>query len=170
MTYDLELKLESGAYLQMLMFDNSEHRWIFSNRYIKRKNDEKLEEPKLVNDTTLLVNYNNGESQDIKLTMDIVRPDKRIKAFFEGEDIPKDSRIFLEIPYKKTNNLYKMSEIQIGSKILNFNNQKEGLVKSVEFPFPLKDIIENEFGSYKVPFLRNDGTESFFEFSENYSR
>ena len=170
--YNINLDLESGASLKMLLFDSKEHRWIFEYRYVFPDSGEKLEEPKLINDTKLVVNYENGAAQDIRLTMNTIRRDRVGKKFYLGVDISKNSKLCIEFLYEKKDDLYRLNCIDLGLKRgkIDLSSQKEGLVKPFDFPFPIKDRIENEFGEYKVPFLRKNGEEAFFEFPKNYRK
>jgi hypothetical protein len=169
--YKVELELASGANLEMLMFSDTEHRWIFKHRYMHPEKRERLEKPTLVNDTTLVVNYDGGVAQDCNLTMNIVRPDKRGKRYFLGVDISEGSHLFAEFIYEKQGDLYRMKAVDLGMHgRVDLDSLCEGLVKPVDFPFPLKDSVENEFGVYRVPFLRNDGEQAFFEFPKDYRK
>jgi len=115
------------------------------------------------------VNYDSGHAQDCNLTMDITRPDKRGKQYFVGVDISKGSHLFAEFVYGKEGDLYRIKEVDLGihGKV-DLDSLEKGLVKQIDFPFPLKDQIENEFGIYRVPFLKNDEQTAFFEFPRQY--
>jgi len=168
--YKIELTLEGGANLNILIFNNTEHRWIFKNRYVLRKKDKQRGKPSLVNNTTLVVDYDSGYAQDCNLSMNIIRPDRRGKRYFAGVDISKGSHLFVEFIYEKTGDLYRMKKVDLGIHgSVDLDSSGKGLVKQVNFPFPLKDQIENEFGTYRVPFLKNDGQTAFFEFPRQYS-
>ena len=166
--YEINLDLDSGAGLRILLFNDSEHRWLFDYRYTKRP--EKLRKPVLVNDINLLVDYMNGVSQKCELSMNMVHPHKLGKDNFLGVDVSKGAKLFVEFLYKKEKGLYRMSQTRIGNKILHSTNQEEGLVKQIDFPFPLKDVVENEFGFYEIPFLDNEGKEAYFQFPEDCRR
>ena len=103
--------------------------------------------------------------------MDITRPDKKGKEFFLGVDISKDSHLYIEFVYEKGERLYRMKSVQMGArKRIDLDELGEGLVRQANFPFPLKDCIENEHGVYQFPFLKNDGEIAFFEFPDNYQK
>ncbi len=169
--YKAELRLDSSADLEMLIFNDKEHRWIFRHRYTHPENRERLEKPTLVNDTRLVVNYGCGIAKDCNLFMDIVRPDRRGKEYIYGVDISKGSRLILEFVYEKQDDLFRMKTLIVGAgKRVDLDSFGEGLVKPVDFPFPLKDRLESESGVYKVPFLKGNGEQAFFEFPQVYRR
>jgi len=169
--YEINLLLDTGAQLKMVLFSDTEHRWIFKHRGVYPEAQERSAQPLLVNDTTLVVDYDGGVAQDCRLTMDIIRPDRRGKTYFLGVDISEGSRLFAEFQYEKQGDVYRMKTIDLGSHgRVELDALGEGLVKPVEVPFPLKDRVENEFGKYRIPFLKSDGEQAFFQFPRNYRR
>lgn len=170
MEYKINLKLESGANLEMLLFSSTEHRWIFGYNYTSPERRKIGENPFLANDTTLVVNYNKGTAQDIELSMDMIKPHKGGKEFLWGVDVSKDSRMYLGFQYERKGDLFQMKTVNMGIRHINLDELGPGLVKPANLPFPLKDIIENKYGVYKVPFLRNDGEVANFEFPQRYCK
>jgi len=167
--YKVELELASGANLEMLMFSDTEHRWIFKHRYMHPENRKRLEDSILVNDTTLVVDYEGGVAQGCNLTMNIIRPDKRGKKYLGGVDISKGSHLFLEFVYEKQEDIYRMKTADLGAhERVDLGSLSEGLVKPIDFP--LKDRVENKFGVYSIPFIGKDGKQALFEFPEDYRR
>lgn len=166
--YKIELPWGDEAVLNIHLFNSSEHRWKFKHRYTE--SGEKIGEPKIVNNLSLLVDYLDGVSQECELNMDIIRPENRGKVFFAGVDISPNSHIILGITYEKQESgIYLMTKVDMGRHgVINLKNEKGGLIKAVDFPFPVKDRIENESGFYYVPFLERTGRESSFRFPENY--
>jgi hypothetical protein len=63
--YEINLNLECGAKLRILLFSNREHRWIFEHRFMQKEKQERLEKPTLVNDTTLVVDYEKGIAKNV---------------------------------------------------------------------------------------------------------
>ena len=179
--YEVSLDLENDVNLKMLFFDNfgqgwDEHRWIFNHNY-KGEEGEKGK-PIITNETKLIVDYKDGISQNCELTMNVYFPERLEKEYFVGVDISPNSHHFLQFLYKKQNNGFLMDEIRVGvdktikrDEMLEMKNQdKQGLVKLAvfDFPFPLKDLILNDYGKYEVPFLNKENEESFFTFPEEY--
>ena len=70
----------------------------------------------------------------------------------------------------KTVEQYRLKTASIGARRIDLDDLGKGLVKPVEFPFPVQECIENDFGKYKFPFLRSNSEESFFEYPANYRR
>jgi len=167
--YKIELGLADGVNLEMLIFGPSEHRWIFYKRFVSPENRRLSKDLILVNETTLTVNYDDGLAQKCNLVMNITRQDRKGKSYFLGVDISDGAHLFAEFIYEKQGNLFRMKAIDLGSHgKIDVNSLGQGLVRTPDFPFPLKDRIENESGVYRVPFLKRIGEEAFFEFPENY--
>ena len=168
--YKIFLDLDNEARLEMLLFSHEEHRWLFRHHFVSPAG-RRLGKPDMINDTTLSVNYDNGVAGEINVAMDIVFPKRMGKTFLYGLDISKDSHLFVEFEYEKKGLLYQMKSIEAGNHgRLDFGDVKDGLVKQVNFPFPVRDRVEIESGTYRVPFLRSTGEEALFEFPEDYRR
>ncbi len=169
--YGIKLRLDTGATLEMLLFSETEHRWIFKHRCVYPEALERSAQPLLVNHTTLVVDYDGGVAKDCKLSMDIIRPDRRGKTYFLGVDISEGSHLFAEFQYEKQGDIYRLKTIDLGSHgRVELDALGEGLVKPVEVPFPIKDRVENEYGAYKIPFLKINGEQAFFQFPRDYRR
>jgi|SRR3989338_10199941 len=165
--YKINLRLENEARLEMILFSTKEHRWIFRHHYTSPVK-ERGEKPEIVNDTTLAVNYDKGIAEGINLFMNIVFPHRRGQTYWAGLDISKNSLVGVEFKYEKQGRLFRMIQADAGIYgKLELDKLQAGLMKPVEFPFPLKDKVELE-GEYRVPFLKNDGEIAFFSFPENY--
>ncbi len=168
------LRLASGANLDILVFDEPgavQHRWIFKYRYEYPEGRQRLEVPELINDTTLVIEYEDGISQEVQLRMNMVFPEKRGKMFLWGVDVSENSILNAEFIYEKQGLLYRMKTFEWGlGKRMELDKLAPGLVKPVNFPFPLKDRLEPEYGTYKVPFLRTGDEEASFDFPANYQR
>ncbi|MBI3334773.1 hypothetical protein HYZ97_04775 [Candidatus Pacearchaeota archaeon] len=169
--YEINLELEDDCKLRILLFNGEEHRWIFSHNYTHPARPQPGKVPRLINATTLVVNYDKGIAQGINLSMKIERPDKRGKAFYLGIDVSPESYYFIEFEYEKQGDLFRMSSIEprLGQKI-RLDSLGEGLVKPVQFPFPLEDRVKKEHGEYKVPFLSRQRRISHFVFPAKYQR
>jgi len=169
----VKLELPDGSKLDKLIFNHIEHRWIFENYFSFPEQRQLGENPELVNTTKLVINYENGIAKDCDLSMDIIMPNKRGKTYFVGVDISKDSHLFAQFKYEKQNGLYKLKLIDLGMHgRVDLDSLEGGLMPSGEgqFPFPLLDPVINEQGVYKIPFLKSNSEEAFFEFPENYRK
>ena len=129
-------------------------------------------EPCLINNISCYVNYLDGIAQKCSLSMDIKRPDKRGKEFWYGIDVSPGSQICLEMEYERQDNLFvaNTGNLRCNGSNLDLLPKTPGLVKPIEFPFPVTDRIEKNLGKFHVPFLRNDGQIDNFEFPESYKR
>jgi hypothetical protein len=171
--YEFKLELANNSSLEMLMFSEMEHRWIFKNRYSHPKSQKVREKPTLINDTTLVVNYVEGVAKEINLVMDITNLDKRGQEYYLGVDISPNSHLNLEFIYERMGDLFRMKTLVWGvGKSVEIDSLGKGLVKPIDFPFPIKDRVENEFGIYRVPFLndKDNDAQVFFEFPRDYRR
>ncbi len=170
--YKIELPY-GEAHLEILLFSDVEHRWIFTHNYLKRETDDGRSKPMLTNKTRLVVNYDDGIAAGIELSMDIKRPDKRGKVYWHGLDISPESHLFVEFCYEKQGELFRMKTIQTGiGKRFDLEELSKGNlpVKPIEFPFPLRDRVEHELGDYNIPYLANNETVSFFRFPRSYRK
>lgn len=170
--YKIELPY-GEAHLDILLFNDIEHRWIFTHNYLKRQSAERNAQPILTNKSCLVVNYNLGQVSGIELSMDIKRPDKRGQVYYLGVDISPNSHMFVEFKYEKQGELFRMKSIQTSTSQrvdLDALAKSQVPMKKFEFPFPLKDRVERELDGYKVPFMQNNGVESFFVFPAEYKK
>jgi len=167
--YSIHIPVASGARLEIRLFNESEHRWFFRHTF-QSSVAQRREKPSIVNTMQLCVDYQEGISQECRLSMDIIRPERRGKTYLYGVDVSEGSHLFVTFYYEKQRDFYRMKKVDMGSRIVDLDTLGEGLLQRIEFPFPVKDRIENEFGTYKVPFLRKEGEEAFFEFPENYQK
>lgn len=170
--YKISFTQENGADLQLRMYNAHEHRWFFKYRYIEKENRHDV---KFVNDISLSVNYINGTCTSCDLDMHMIFPERLDKVHIFGVDVSPNSKIFLQLIYKKIQNenespMLKISSIQIGNKFIDCDKDTNELIKPINIPFPILDRIIMDFGKYKVPFIKNDGKETYIEFPEIYSR
>lgn len=170
LAYNIELALASGASLEILMFSHTEHRWLFQYKYSSAGQMSET----LINDIVLRIDYDEGISKLCRLTMDMVCPERRGKQYFFGLDISEGSHIFLEFLYKRQKHSYDLITIRSGNSAINLDSStvEKGLTKIINtsFPFPFERTLRSEFGIYKVPFLKVDGTLSYFEFPDDCRR
>ncbi len=171
---EYKISLPQGeARLDILLFSDVEHRWIFTHNFLKRQSEERNAQPILTNKTCLVVDYDRGIVSGMELSMDIKRPDKRGQVYWLGIDISPESHLFVEFKYEKQGDLFRMKTIKTGvGQIFNLDSLAESNLprRPFEFPFPLKDRVERDAEGYKVPFLKNDGTAAYFIFPGNYKK
>lgn len=172
MQYKIPIDFGDGALLDIHLFNDTEHRWIFKHEFIKSERKELSTKVTIANDSRLYVNYEKGLAKDVKLSMNIRQPQKMGKKYFLGVDISEGSKLYLEFLYEKKDQLYNLTSIDMGSHgIIDLTKEKDSLVKQQEFMFPVANPIEREFdgfGDYRVPFLKNNGEKGFFKFPESY--
>jgi len=165
--YEINLELKSGASLTQLLFDHSEHRWIFEYTYDERKGRKLL----FRNDYKLYVDYQEGLINRVNLTMNMVYPEKLGKQFLFGVDISQGSKLFIEFEYEMLTNeeelLFQLNSMQIGATQYIDFKQDPGLFTPIDYPFPVNDKVNNEFGEFKVPFKNSNGFIDNFRFPKS---
>jgi hypothetical protein len=167
--YSISHDLASGASLEILFFDRFQGRWIFKYRYIEYPSSDKpvdrSAKPDLVNEITVYVDYLRGLATSLDMSMHIVWPKRRGKAFAYGMDISPGSQVNLRFVYRREV-AYRLSKVHVGaSRVIDFDIEDRGaLVRQIDLPFPVLDILESEFGRFSVPFIDNDGREQNFVF------
>lgn len=60
--------------------------------------------------------------------------------------------------------VFRLATGQIGARKLQLFSDKPGLIKQVELPFPIPDLIEPSHGTYSVPFKLNNESIAQFQF------
>lgn len=167
-----DLRLASGALMNIRVFDEPgayEQKIWFSYMYRAPQDRKPGETPDLENKTTLTVEYDDGIAQDCTLDMDAVFPKRLGKVVVRGMDVTPGARINIRFNYKKQNGIYrlKMIDCGLGRKKEIPECEEEGLVKQVNFPFPVRMSVEKVYGGYCFPFLRNDNVFDNFTFMDN---
>lgn len=160
--HEIHLDLASGAKLTLLYFSDIEMRWIFSHRYIGEKDPGTA--PEVVNDVKLVAEYERGLLlPQLILTMHVVVPSRLGREFFVGVDISPGAKTYLEFSYTRTSDTYRLVEICKGARErVRLDGDAKGLVKPIEFPFPILDRIPIEHATLRVPFRTNTGTVAHF--------
>lgn len=181
MEHQIDLDLESGARLQLLLFSATEQTWTFKYRYIEHEGEAIRGKVVLLNDYTLVVRYENGEVSGsgkpmpgddrptfpVSLWMNVVFPKKMGQVYAYGMDISPGSKGFFQFEYGALGDSLLLREIRVGaSKRMEIKSlpDSQALIKQLPFPFPVLDKIEPEFGKYSVPFFRSDGGVRHFGF------
>jgi len=169
--HEIKLLLASGAKLKLLYFSDREQRWIFSYRYgLTTRNGEA---PDVVNDVQLMANYECGVlASPIVLSMHVIFPERLGQRYWAGVDISPGAKTYLEFNYERRAEEFRLAEICKGAnqRMQLGEDTRLGLIRQVQFPFPVLDRVCLEFGKYKVPFLTNSGANAEFELPERTLR
>jgi hypothetical protein len=179
--HEVTLSLASGATLKLLYFSDREQRWIFSYDYFGEKHLRPA--PEIVNKTKLTVNYEAGVlASPLLLSMHIIVPERLGQKFFAGMDISPGAKTYLEFTYERDvlpsvvggaerSVSYRLVEICKGARErVRLADVDPGLIRPIEFPFPVPDRIGVDFGVLRVPFRTNAGSTAFFDFPERTLR
>jgi hypothetical protein len=170
LNYRVDLELDNNVKLTQHLFNNKEHRWIFSHLYTLREDNERFGKVILTNELKLVVNYDLGVANDFYVTMNINRLDRKRKQFLAGMDISPNSHMYTDFKYEKREGFFQLVTIDSGRRgIINLNDNEEGLVKKFEFPFPVLDRVENDYGTYRYPFRSENEEIKHIFFQEKYS-
>ncbi len=165
--------LASGAHLKVQIPSLEEQVWIFQYRYHRRNEHRRID---LVNDVQLEVPYLDGfvEARPaefrrrLTLSMNVVLPAKLGVRFFLGVDISPDAKTFLQFHYEpdpKNEEVLRLVEVEVGAQHqFRLDAMPDGLIRPIDFPFPVQDTILPEFGDYRVPFLDREGQIAYFVF------
>lgn len=168
--HEITLGLASGATLKLLYFSDREQRWIFSYTYVGDKAPGKA--PDIVNDVRLTANYTDGTIADrFELSMHVIVPERLGQRSFAGVDISPGAKTYLEFIYERDGSAYRLVEICKGAQdVVRLADQKPAIIRPVEFPFPVPDRIEIEFGTLHIPFRTNEDTFAHFDLRERTLR
>lgn len=124
------------------------------------------EAPKLACETKLQLEYVSAKLASLKLTMNVIVPERLGKDYWAGMDISPGAKTFLEFVYEpvgtgpKTPPKWKLVEVWKGIQRHDLRTMAAGLMKSIDFPFPVPDEIVCDFGRYEVPY-RDTPPESY---------
>ena len=166
LVHDITVDLASGARLTLLYFSDTEIRWIFAHDYV----GEKLpgQTPDLVNKLRLTADYAQGVLADtLVLSMHVVVPSRLGREYFVGVDISPGAKTYLEFTYRREpdeQGPYVLVEICKGARDrVRLDPSMPGLMRPIEFPFPVPDRLFVEHGRLLVPFLTNNGVVHHFK-------
>lgn len=182
------LRLDSGAWLKLLVFSMQEQTWVFTYRY-RKFNPENDRQVDVVNDYRLVVPYLNTtlnftqperlEPNRVTLSMNVILPQRLGQVYYVGVDISPGAKTFIQFHYEPVSEpviedksqpplggqVLRLVEMEVGAtKRIRLNEQKPALMKPIDFPFQVLDRLVPRFGVYYVPFLDEDGKEQHFEF------
>ena len=172
--YNYNLDLERGVNLNLHIFSPEEQRWIFS--YEQLEYDEREGRKKTLvfrNKYKVVANYQKGLLSDtLDITMDMVWPERRGKVFTWGLDISPNSKLFVEFKYKRMpEGHFRLKTIIAGAgKRFDVEGDESGnaLLKKVELPVPINDIIECDLNKcFNVPFVNDGGNLDNFIIMES---
>jgi hypothetical protein len=166
MDFDWTVPWEGDAELRTLVFEDETARWIFKHRYVKRVD---LREVQLLNDTTLTVEYTDGEASAMNLTMHVVIPARLGQKYLFGMDISPGAKTFLEFSYELRSGSFQLTEITKGAST-RLSLDSPGLTKGIKFPFPVPGGVEEEDGKFNVSYLRSGALLGKFTFPRSIVR
>lgn len=158
--HKISLDLCSGARLAVHYFSDHEARWIFAYDYAGT--------PDIVNETRLVANYTAGLlDQELVLTMHVIVPARLGQEFYVGVDISPGAKTYLTFRYGCSvlvPDTYTLVEICKGvHDRVRLDETEPGLVRPIEFPFPVPDRLYFEHDKLHVPFLTNAGSINYFD-------
>lgn len=172
MDYKINLELVNNVDLSIYQFNNKDHRWILEHSYSNpyNPNPAKRVKPIITINYRIIINYARGIIQDMELTMEVTRHDRRGHEFFAGIDISQNSKAFFQFFYKVKEKVLKLSRIETTEG--KFDLEKEGAqpVKLRNYPFPLLESIENVYGIYEVPYMNLLLQESHVSIPHRYDQ
>jgi hypothetical protein len=159
----IDLHLASGAQLTILSFSDRESRWLFSYTY--RSQNDPGEVPDIVNEVKLTADYRDGLlAPAFVLAMHVVIPTRLGRRYFAGLDISPGAKTYLEFSYERTE-VYRLVEICKGaSERVRIDMSAPSIVRPIEFPFPVPDQLDMDYGRVNVPFRTNSGAFNHFTF------
>lgn len=167
----LRFPLAGGGAVRVLAFNLREWALEWHYIYTKRDGDEPHGDVVLYNEMRVHARFTDGKIDDkLTVTMHVVLPQRLGREFFAGVDISPGAKTFLEFGYARKGSAFCLIEIVQGAggpgkhwTIDTPEMPRAGLRKQIDFPFPVLDRIELRYGSYEVPFLRDDGLIEHFD-------
>ena len=118
----VDLPLDCGANLRMLMHPWGEHRWLFQHQYISRR--ERLDVD-VVCEWQCLVDYRQGVLQPwLDLSMNIIIPERLGKVYIYGADISPGAKTYLCFKYEMhTDGTFRLQTVQRGARdVMSFKD------------------------------------------------
>lgn len=167
----LRFPLAGGGTVRVRAFDQREWTLEWYHVYTKRDGDEPRGDAVLYNEMRVRARFTDGKISDkLTVTMHVVLPQRLGREFFAGVDISPGAKTFLEFGYTRKGSAFCLVEIVQGAggpgerwTIDTPETPQAGLLKQIDFPFPVLDRIELRYGCYEVPFLRDDGSIGHFD-------
>ena len=157
----MDFRLEDGIRLRLLQHSMAESKRIYEYTYRHKTPDGRNVD--VYNEWKLTVPYTNGIVGDkIELSMHIVLPERLGKEFAWGVDISPGAKTYVEFDYRRVNpdevlSPWRLDEVRVGSRKTYRFDVGPGLIRPVEFPFPVPDLISVEHNAVAFPvLLKND--------------
>ncbi len=165
--YEILLDLADGVKLKIHLFNRFEQRWIFTFNYLKKLEGER--QPQVVNELRLVIDYNHGVATVCSLSMNIIIPKRLGQHFLYGMDVSPGAKTFLQFIYEKVEaadqQYFQLVAIEKGAtQKIDLKTLAPGLMKPIEFPFPILDRIMLRGNIFQVPFLGYNDQDNDFEF------
>lgn len=169
--YRLDFRLKDDIFLKIIYDSEFEQRWIYDYEMQYRKDGSSIGNPDVVNKNKVNVKYIDGTINSLKTSMEIIIPPNRGKIIIAGLDISPNSHFYLEFIYQKQGDSFIIDEVFRDSNLIynSKSKEKEGIIKSNNIPFPIKDEVKNEFGTFFIPYLDSNLKQKFFEIREKYT-
>jgi hypothetical protein len=175
LVYQISLLLANQSHLEMILFSHRHQRWIMTYNYRQYPEGQTHGQPDLVNEIKLVVEYLDGVVASVGLSMHVIFPNRLGQVYAYGADISPGAKTFLQFHYEKavltesSHFFFRLIGLEIGcGKKFDLRpsttGQAGGLIKPVNFPFPVLDRIEKDCGQFKIPFLDNNQEIRHFEF------
>lgn len=171
--FKYKFNLENGV-KAALIFDShcSEQSVInYDYNYTKMKGRRNVE---LVIEQNVHAHYIEGIITDnFNVTYHIINPSNLGKIYFLGVDISTDSKVFLDISYKK-NELgdFCISEIRKGIQLIYSadSNDDKSILSQIVSPLDIETVIKNKSGYFEIPLAMSDSEDRLFiTVNENHS-
>jgi hypothetical protein len=134
-----------GGTVEYLIFDADEQRVFY--RLLARSEHERGEEPGVVLDQRIVLDYHQGlAADDLVLSLHVIFPGRLgVKAFL-GVDISPGAKTYIELHYARSGDEYVLGRIEVGAQQAYVLGQAEGLIKPLDFPFSVLDRLPVERG------------------------
>jgi hypothetical protein len=162
--HEIRVLVANGASLKILYFSDREQRLIFSYRYVGEKKPG--QQPDIVNDVQLTANYECGIlASPLVLSMHVIFPERLGQRYWAGVDISPGAKTYLEFTYERRPAEYRLVEISKGAsqRVKLDEHTRLGLIRQVQFPFPVLDRVPLEMDRFRLPFLTNSGEIADFD-------
>lgn len=156
--HSLRFALDNGVELEVLVFKMAEMTFLYQHRFCRDGEDGKVD---LVNQLRVVAAYKDGFlSAPLTLSMHIILPQRLGQVYAWGADISPGAKTYIEFQYVpqqqgQIKGPWRLDEIQVGARKRIRLDQGPGLMRPVEFPFPVPDILTPQFGHLSLPFLRD---------------
>lgn len=162
----LELELASGARLRVLA--HSDRDWSMEFRYTLDERDQPHGEVLRWCEHKAFLRYEAGEpSPELSVTLNVVIPGRLGQEFLAGMDVSPGAKAFVELDYQRNRDgdAYLLREVRCGRRRweVRQTTDQPALLRQVEFPYPVTDVVRRDLGKFRVPFLHESGELRSFD-------